>query len=112
METRPFALVLVLACTPTEPAGATATPADELARLCSIAEQVSARPDLDESQRGTEMARRWEQELTTPELRAMFEAMAVVAPGERVQVVRRVAAEVGVPDWRCPVVEQYYAPSK
>jgi hypothetical protein len=104
-----IAALAVAACAPTEPAANAVTPESELALICSIATEVSELPDLDDSRRATEMARRWEREITSARLHAMFDAMAAVPFGERLPIVKRTAAELGVPSWSCPALERYFA---
>jgi len=88
--------------------GCADAPKRDLDRLCEIAGEVRARGDLDESTRAAELARRAEAEIESKELRNMFEAMAVVEPSKRREVLRRGAEEIGGSSWSCPALDAMF----
>lgn len=82
-----------------------ASAADDLERMCAISTEVLA-DRADPAFVWSQIARRWDAELTNPAVRRAIAALAATEPAMRYQLLEAVAAEEGVQAWTCPALLQ------
>jgi hypothetical protein len=79
--------------------------------MCDAAKEAQATPNISPADRATVFASLADQRLSRfGDARKLFQALAMVDPTQKYQLLKQGAAEMGHPEWDCPAIAAFFAP--